>query len=206
MNVARLLYPVNVLGPGNRIGIWFAGCPRRCPGCSNPELWEKKDKYEISVERLIDLINRVRASHTVDGFTLTGGDPFFQPEELTGLLEILSEYTKDILIYTGYTKEELESNESAAVADCLSMTGVLVDGPYIESRNNGAVLRGSDNQRIWILKPELEPKYQEYISHNKNRIQNFNTGDGVVSVGIHRPGFACSLAEAARGKGVIIHE
>lgn len=40
MYIARILYPVEVLGPGKRIGIWFCGCPRRCEGCSNPELWE----------------------------------------------------------------------------------------------------------------------------------------------------------------------
>lgn len=36
MYIARILYPVEVLGPGKRIGIWFCGCPRRCEGCSQP--------------------------------------------------------------------------------------------------------------------------------------------------------------------------
>ena len=42
--VARILYPVKVLGPGNRVGIWLAGCDHKCLGCSNPELWEQKDE------------------------------------------------------------------------------------------------------------------------------------------------------------------
>lgn len=36
MYVARILYPVEVLGPGKRVGIWFSGCPSKCKGCSNP--------------------------------------------------------------------------------------------------------------------------------------------------------------------------
>ena len=47
MNVARILYPVKVLGPGKRIGIWLCGCDRECFGCSNPELWEPKPEYEL---------------------------------------------------------------------------------------------------------------------------------------------------------------
>ena len=47
MNVARILFPVQVLGPGNRIGIWLCGCNRACKGCSNPELWIQRDEFEI---------------------------------------------------------------------------------------------------------------------------------------------------------------
>lgn len=36
MYVAGILYPVEVLGPGKRIGIWFSGCLSKCKGCSNP--------------------------------------------------------------------------------------------------------------------------------------------------------------------------
>ena len=44
MYVARILYPVKVLGPGNRIGIWVSGCNHRCKGCSNPELWKQEER------------------------------------------------------------------------------------------------------------------------------------------------------------------
>lgn len=36
MYVAGILYPVEVFGPGKRIGIWFSGCLSKCKGCSNP--------------------------------------------------------------------------------------------------------------------------------------------------------------------------
>lgn len=78
MYVARILYPVSVLGPGKRIGIWFNGCNHHCLGCSNPELWEPQERYKTTLETIMQLISHVCVAHPVDGFTLTGGDPFIK--------------------------------------------------------------------------------------------------------------------------------
>lgn len=206
MNIARVLYPVKVLGPGCRIGIWFAGCQRRCVGCSNPELWKRKDEYEIKVADFIELIRPLYGRAPMTGFTITGGEPFHQPRELVALLQELSKWTDDILVYTGYRKQDLESMQDKDVKLALSLIGVLIDGPYEESLNNGARLRGSSNQKIWILKDSLKDDYERYIHEGNNEIQNFTTSDGVVSVGIHTPGFKDALIQRAKKKGVIIHE
>ena len=92
MYIASILYPVKVLGPGNRIGIWFCGCPRRCDDCSNPELWEFQKRYKTSLETVMSLIKKIAQAHVVDGFTITGGDPFFQPEDLSHLLKEIKQY------------------------------------------------------------------------------------------------------------------
>ena len=107
MYVARSLYPVKVLGPGERIGIWFCGCPRRCEGCSNPELWNFQEKYKTSPETILSLIEKISAKNKVDGFTITGGDPIFQTEDLLRLLEEIKKISDDIIIYTGYLKSEV---------------------------------------------------------------------------------------------------
>lgn len=199
MYVARVLYPVEVLGPGKRVGIWFCGCPRRCKGCSNPELWEFQDRYYTSPQLVCDLIKQIAKDHPIDGFTITGGDPMYQANDLQQLIVLLRAISEDILVYTGYSLNEIS-------ADQLNGIAVLIDGEYIESRNNNCILRGSDNQTIHILDQRYEGTYTTYLSHNANQVQNFMTSDGVISVGIHKPNFLNELEKAISGKGLKDHE
>ena len=106
MYVARILYPVKVLG--SRIGIWFCGCPRRCDGCSNPELWQFQDKFKTSLKTVLSLIKKIASENPVDGFTITGGDPFFQPNDLAALLAQIKNISEDILVETGFTARNVE--------------------------------------------------------------------------------------------------
>lgn len=198
MYIARILYPVKVLGPGNRIGIWFNGCSHHCLGCSNPELWEKQERYKISFETLMHLIYKICETQQVDGFTITGGEPFQQPEALYKLLPKFSQISNDILVYTGYDFNFLKN----LYPNILEYISVLIDGKYIEEQNTEVPLRGSDNQNIIILNNEYKDKYYKYINSNKNEIQNFTTLDGVISVGIHRPGYEIQLDDIIRKKGL----
>ena len=130
MKIARILYPVKNLGPGNRIGIWFSGCRKHCKGCANPELWEDNGIGDISCETVLLAIGRLRSDKypEIDGVTISGGEPFLQPDALRELIKILlNENIKDILVYSGYQKEELESEYK----DILDDISVLVDGEYI---------------------------------------------------------------------------
>ncbi len=195
MYVARVLYPVEVLGPGKRVGIWFCGCPRRCKGCSNPELWEFQNRYLTSPKLVYELVWRIAKDNTIDGFTITGGDPLYQASDLRQLIMLLRTISEDIMVYTGYSIRELSDVDLDGIA-------VLIDGEYIESRNNGSILRGSDNQTIHILDKKYEENYLSFLSRSRNQIQNFMTSDGVISVGIHKPNFMIELDEAILGKGL----
>lgn len=196
MYVARVLYPVEVLGPGKRIGIWFCGCPRRCKGCSNPELWELQDRYLTSPKQVFELVVQIAKGYPIEGFTLTGGDPLYQADDLQELIRLLQTISDDILVYTGYSITEINSEYLRGIA-------VLIDGEYIEGRNNDCILRGSDNQIIHILDPNYKEKYEEYLLQSTNQIQNFMTSDGVISVGIHKPNFMNELQKAVSGKGLV---
>lgn len=186
MYIARILYPVKVLGPGNRIGIWFAGCHHKCKGCSNPELWKVDEKYFVTIEQVEKLIRTVAVEHEIDGFTITGGDPVEQAVELTNLLVRVADISQDVILYTGYQREELTSE---AQMKLLERVSVLIDGEYKEELNNGAFLRGSSNQIVHILSEQYRDKYEKYIRGNHNEIQNFMINNEVISVGIHNKEF-----------------
>jgi anaerobic ribonucleoside-triphosphate reductase activating protein len=202
MYVARILYPVEVLGYGKRIGIWFVGCPHKCYNCSNPELWEFDKRYEISLANILCLIKDISTDNVVDGFTITGGEPFYQCEQLNELTTELIKISDDILIYSGYTIEQLHKLDKTSIESTLSQIAVLIDGKYIEAQNIGTILRGSVNQRIHIINNKHRDRYEIYLNNNAHAIQNFNTGDGIVSVGIHKPNFMVELNSKVSVKGL----
>ena len=63
-----------------------------------------------------------------------------------------NKYNDDILIFTGYTLEELHTKNSLIIEKILNIISVLIDGEYIEDLNSGIGLRGSFNQNIYIWK------------------------------------------------------
>lgn len=200
MFVARLLYPVNVLGPNNRLGIWLSICHHKCKGCSNPELWKEKADQLISVDELFNTIKQINEYKKIDGFTITGGDPFYQSEELLKLIDKIYTISDDIIIYTGFTIEELKEQKSQFIDDILAKTAVLIDGKYIEELNDNSFMVGSNNQRKLILNKKYEDMYNEYFNSNTNQIQNFVLEDGIVSVGIHQKDFDKNIRKELKKK------
>lgn len=198
MYIARVLFPVKVLGPGNRVGIWVAGCSHECKGCSNPELWKRDKKYLITKNKFCEIILSISNRFKVDGFTLTGGDPFFNASDLNDILEVITTVSEDVLVYTGYSYSGLLSKTE--YKQCLDRIAVLIDSPYVESLNNNSFLRGSSNQKIIILKEEYKDKYERYLKEGKNEIQNFMTSNGFISVGIHSKNYENQLDKKLRQK------
>jgi anaerobic ribonucleoside-triphosphate reductase activating protein len=200
MYVARILYPVEVLGPGKRIGIWFCGCPHRCKGCSNPELWELDEKYRTNIDTICLLLSEIAKHNKVEGITITGGEPFYQASELLALLPKVRTISDDILVYSGYTLAELRKfDESEQV---LSQISCLVDGRYIEEQNNRRFFFGSNNQNVYVFMDHLTNVYTDYLVKEKCEIQNFMSCDGIISVGIHRPKFDSDFRESAMASGL----
>ena len=62
-------YPVTVLGPGQRIGIWFQGCRIHCPGCVSQDTWAADPGKRMPLHELVDWCRRVGANGC-DGITL----------------------------------------------------------------------------------------------------------------------------------------
>ena len=159
MQIDRIYYPVETLGPGKRIGIWTIGCNRGCVNCSNPELWKSDPGRDISIDNILNMIGGINKP---DGITITGGEPFLQVNDLYDLVNGIKNYgIDDILIYSGYTLSELKEMKSAKVISVLDSISVLIDGAYIDSLNDNIGIRGSSNQRINILNNEYMKRYTD---------------------------------------------
>lgn len=204
MLVARILYPVIALGPGKRIGIWVCGCNRRCKKCANPDLQAFDHNREISVEALAELILDVAEKNEVDGITITGGEPFEQSAEIVLFLKKIIYRIPDILVFSGYTYKQLKERMDAATDELLDMINVLIDGEYIDSENKGSTLRGSENQVIHFLKNIEYDNYLAYLQKGR-QFQNFETPEGIVSVGLHYQGFMSEFQENMKQKRVEIN-
>ena len=189
INIARMYYPVKTLGPGDRMGIWLAGCPRSCEGCISPDFRYKASGRPVEAGRLMEMIKGyISESGKPDdssvmrhGVTISGGEPFMQPEGLRALVSEIRKYTEDIIIFTGYLYEELLEKNNEDIDQILSMTGMLVDGPYVESLNDGTGMRGSSNQRFIILN---HPQYYDHPENWERKIQGAVYGNKIITMGI----------------------
>lgn len=150
-------------GPGVRYVIWLQGCTLGCAGCFNPATHPHAGGQLRSVaELLAELTAAVRgdaeaATHRdlgsqqppISGLTLSGGEPLQQPEAAAALLAGARALGLSTLVFSGYTREEIEQLPSGPAA--LASIDVLVDGRYRSTERLGAGLRGSANQRILLL-------------------------------------------------------
>ena len=93
-------------GPGIRYIVFFQGCALRCKYCHNPDTWKLIGGVEMTVNELMSDISRYRSfmRFSGGGVTITGGEPFMQPEFLLELLVCLKEAGLHTALDTsGYT-------------------------------------------------------------------------------------------------------
>jgi anaerobic ribonucleoside-triphosphate reductase activating protein len=133
--------------------------------CIAINLWEFDKQYEVALQDIKDIIRYYKMLQPDLALTFSGGDPFFQPE-LAGLLAYCKQTLKidDILVYTGFTLEEIRLSKKAWMQESLNFIDVLIDGKYYEDLNDNAPLRGSSNQKIHYLNPTMEVKYAPVLS------------------------------------------
>lgn len=179
VNLARIYYPVTVLGPGKRVGIWLAGCDRNCPGCISPELKTSSSGTYVEVTEIMKNIQKLCSD--AEGFTISGGEPFTSPDGLCALVREISKMSEDIIIFTGYRLSELMEMRDDNVDYILDNISVLVDGPFIEALNDGKGLRGSSNQNIHVFK-----NAERYGNLNdcERSLQVVVNNDRVMTIGI----------------------
>lgn len=135
-------------GPGARAVVWVQGCTLGCPGCFNPRTHGRRGGRTVAVEALVEEV--VGLSGSVEGLTVSGGEPLQQLRPVTELLRgVRAASGLSTLLFTGYTWRELA--RMPGVSRLLDCVDVLLAGRYDRSRRLARGLRGSANKTVHFL-------------------------------------------------------
>ena len=157
---------IKTLGPGLRYAIWTQGCIHNCKNCIAPDTHPlDKNGYWLGIEEIYLEIEENMKKENVRGITISGGEPFLQAKPLVELIKRLKERTQlDIICFTGFEYSYLKNKKDKSIEYILANIDILIDGKYIEEKNENNYLRGSSNQNIIFL----SERYREYENDMKN--------------------------------------
>ena len=77
-------------GPGFRTSLYAAGCRHHCPGCHNPQSWEREHGHAVGVEEVAERL----LTDPFSNITFSGGDPLEQVEAFTELAKLIKNKSK----------------------------------------------------------------------------------------------------------------
>lgn len=202
ISLNKVHYPITTLGHGRRVGIWTQGCSIHCPGCISRDTWAPDAGRAVEVAELVETLAPWLAE--ADGVTISGGEPFDQPAALAELIAALRQLNQgDVLVFSGYPHEKLFS-EHRALTEGID---VLISEPFVAGAGQTLTLRGSDNQRVFLLTELARARYPEDMDRDpwpaKRRLDVVVEGDAVWMAGIPHMGEMARLRQelARRGFG-----
>lgn len=187
INIHSVLPRSEINGPGARMVVFFQGCSRGCPGCFNPQTHSQKPNKSVSVAEIFSEYLRKPANKIgapIEGVTVSGGEPFMQPEGLYELLKTAkAEYGLTTVVYTGYLIDELLAKDDTKKA--FSYIDVLIDGAFKnEVKEPSLLARGSTNQTFHLLSRRY--KKEDFLM--KGRVEIIISKDGTIT----KTGFSCA--------------
>jgi len=157
-------------GPGIRFVIFFQGCLFKCEGCINPLTHDPDAGYTTTIKALLEMIKEKK--DTIEGVTITGGEPFLQSKALYDLVLRIKKLGLNIIISTGYEFEELK--EKVELFNSIArQCDIIISGRFHHEELLNKGLIGSANKEIlFITKIYTEeqllttPKMELQISNN----------------------------------------
>ncbi len=167
LRVAKTVPCTTAEGPHARLALWVAGCSLHCPGCCNPDLFDRDGGDLWHRDDLERALASARLDPAVEGITVLGGEPLEQPQGLTALLRAATTRGLGVVLFTGFTLAE--ARERPGFEAIWPHVDTLVDGRfdptqperirrYVGSRNQTLVHRTSRyaDPRLWTGPTRIE--------------------------------------------------
>ena len=204
-------WPVTVLGPGRRIGLWVQGCTLHCRGCVSRDTWPKDPAKTIAVADLLAWCRKV-AGDGLDGVTISGGEPFEQPSGLRALLDALAAWRRDaaldfdILCYSGFPLKTLEAKHPKLLA----RLDAIIPEPYADRLPLGHLWRGSSNQPLVPLSERGRRRYCAFVEQpvdlGHKQVQVAVEGGRVWMIGIPGRGDMARVEALCADRGLALEK
>ena len=152
LNVAAWLPASRGEGPGLRAVLWVQGCDKRCPGCCNPGLLPIVTRELVTAASMVEKMMAAKDAFGIEGITFLGGEPMLQAKGLAEVAAAAQAAGLSVMVFTGYTVEELTLLALDGAQALLGATDVLVDGPYrADQPDTTRSWVGSKNQQFHYL-------------------------------------------------------
>jgi anaerobic ribonucleoside-triphosphate reductase activating protein len=179
LNIMGYVDESEVNGPGCRAVVWVQGCLRECPGCFNTDSWSFEIKELVEVDQLVE---QITSNPRHEGVTFSGGEPFWQAPALAHLARQVKAKGLNVMSFTGFTLEKLQSEYAPAGAqDLLAQLDILIDGAYIQSQaiNSPDSPVSSRNQRVHIFNPQLKDRIS--WASDQTEVHIFKDGSRLIT-------------------------
>ena len=182
LNIYNFIESTKTLGPFNRFALWTQGCSFSCSGCMTPDSQSLNNGVKISV---LNIAQTILNTPNIEGITISGGEPFLQAGELKNLINAVRKKRDfGVIVYTGYTLEQLKEKNDSKINLLLESIDILIDGLFDESLNDGVSLRGSSNQNVYQFTPKYAKVFHDYYGRDVREIEMHMNSEHMMIVGI----------------------
>ena len=182
--------------------IFTKGCNFKCPFCHNSSLINDDDEGLIKEEEIFEFLNKRK--NTIDGVSITGGEPLLQKDLVSGIIKIRDMGFKVKIDTNGSIPNILKQLVDNKLVDYIAMdikntfdkyeltTGCKVNIDNIKESINIIENSNIDYEfRTTVVKEyhsidDIKSILSYIKSDSKYYIQNFNLNDGVLNKNLNK--------------------
>ncbi len=183
INYSHYITNTEFLGPYKRSVLWVQGCCFCCEGCIAPEM-QKSGGFFADTETLANVLSK---DNSVEGVTISGGEPFIQADALAEMIQLIKEKRDfGVVVYSGFTLDELKqkSLNDSGTENLLSLIDIIIDGRYIKELDDNIAYRGSSNQNIIRLSNRYNDVFYSYYGNFPRKSEVRLSKDKLVLIGV----------------------